>query len=134
MSEVSASSTPAEMLELFADLQPGDRVQCDHEVKVGFRKWHTTTIGTVVRKERRRHSLHFRRNTDDKVFSDMLVLRLENGNRLERPRRWQRAHACIESEVIAILNAIGSGFRTEGATGYFSIIQLTKRHPQRLSL
>ncbi|WP_254507536.1 hypothetical protein [Anatilimnocola floriformis] len=69
----------AEMLELFAELQPGDRVQCDHEVKVGFRKWHTTTIGKVVRKERRRHSLHFRRNTDDKVFSDVLVIEREGG-------------------------------------------------------
>ena len=79
MSQVNASSTQTEMLELFADLQPGDRVQCDHEVKVGFRKWHTTTIGTVVRKERRRHSLHFRRNTDDKVFSDVLVIKRESG-------------------------------------------------------
>ena len=69
----------AEMLELFADLQPGDRVQCDHEVKVGFRKWHTTTIGTVVRKERRRHSLHFRRNADDKVYSDVIVIKRESG-------------------------------------------------------
>jgi hypothetical protein len=76
---VNAASTQAEMLELFADLQPGDRVQCDHEVKVGFRKWHTTTIGTVVRKERRRHSLHFRCNTDDKVFSDVLVIKRESG-------------------------------------------------------
>lgn len=79
MSQVNASTTQAEMLKLFAELQPGDRVQCDHEVKVGFRKWHTTTIGTVVRKERRRHSLHFRRNTDDKVFSDVLVIKRESG-------------------------------------------------------
>ena len=69
----------AEMLELFAELQPGDRVQCDHEVKVGFRKWHTTTIGKVVSKERRRHSLHFRRNADDKVYSDLIVLKLDDG-------------------------------------------------------
>ena len=66
-----------ETLETYAALQPGDRVQIDHEVKVGFRKWPTTTIGTVVRKERRRHSLHFRRNLDDKVFSDVLVLKRE---------------------------------------------------------
>lgn len=79
MSQANAAASQAEMLELFADLQPGDRVQCDHEVKVGFRKWHTTTIGTVVRKERRRHSLHFRRNTDDKVFSDALVIKRESG-------------------------------------------------------
>lgn len=79
MSHAIAGTPQAETLELFAALQPGDRVQCDHEVKVGFRKWHTTTIGTVVRKERRRHSLHFRRNHDDKVFSDVLVLRRESG-------------------------------------------------------
>jgi hypothetical protein len=68
-----------ETLETYAALQPGDRVQIDHEVKVGFRKWPTTTIGTVVRKERRRHSLHFRRNLDDKVFSDVLVLKRDDG-------------------------------------------------------
>lgn len=69
----------AEMLEVFADLQPGDRVQVDHEVKVGFRAWHSTTVGTVVRKDRRRHSLHFRRNYDDKVYSDVLVLKRDDG-------------------------------------------------------
>jgi hypothetical protein len=68
-----------ETLEVFADLQPGDRVQIDHEVKVGFRTWHTTTVGTVVRKDRRRHSLHFRRNYDDKVYSDILVLKRDDG-------------------------------------------------------
>jgi hypothetical protein len=66
-------------LETFATLQPGDRVQLDHEVKVGFRRWPTTTVGTVVRKERRRHGLHFRRNLDDKVFSDVIVLKRDSG-------------------------------------------------------
>jgi len=65
--------------ETFATLQPGDRVQVDHEVKVGFKRWMTTTIGTVVKKERRRHSLHFRRNHDDKVYSDTLVLKRDTG-------------------------------------------------------
>lgn len=65
--------------EAFATLQPGDRVQLDHEVKVGFRRWMTTTIGTVVKKERRRHSLHFKRSSDDKVYSDILVLRRDSG-------------------------------------------------------
>lgn len=69
----------AETIELFATLEPGDRVQLDHEVKVGFRKWNTTTIGTVVSTERRRHSLHYRRNLDDKVFSDMIVLKRDSG-------------------------------------------------------
>lgn len=69
----------AETLELYASLQPGDFVELDHEVKVGFRQWETTTAGTVVRKERRRHGLHFRRNGDDKVFSDIIVLRRPSG-------------------------------------------------------
>ena len=60
-------------------LQPGDRVELTHEVKVGFRKWTTTTVGTVVEIKRRRHGLHFRRNFDDKVFSDALVLSREDG-------------------------------------------------------
>jgi hypothetical protein len=66
-------------LETFALLSPGDRVQVDHEVKVGFRRWHSTTVGTVVRKDRLRHGLHFRRNHDDKSFSDLLVLKRDDG-------------------------------------------------------
>ena len=66
-------------LATFDQLQPGDRVELEHEVKVGFRQWMTRTIGTVVSKDRRRHSLHFQRNFDDKVFSDILVLRRESG-------------------------------------------------------
>lgn len=66
-------------LTLFADLRPGDRVEVVHEVKVGLKRWKTTTVGTVVRTERRRHSLHFRRASDDKVFSDLIVLRRDDG-------------------------------------------------------
>ena len=65
--------------ETFLKLQPGDRVEIDHEVKVGRERWHTQTAGTVQSKERRRHSLHFRRNGDDKVFSDYLLLKREDG-------------------------------------------------------
>ena len=68
-----------ESIAVFQDLQPGDRVEVRHEVKVGFRTWETATTGTVVRKERRRHSLHHRRNADDKVYSDVLVLQLADG-------------------------------------------------------
>ena len=68
-----------ETLEVFESLQPGDRVEVIHEVKVGFRSWESTTVGTVVRKQRRRHSLHFKRNYDDKVYSDILVLRRDDG-------------------------------------------------------
>lgn len=66
-------------LALFAELRPGDRVELVHEVKVGLKRWTTTTVGTVVRTERRRHSLHFRRSSDDKVFSDLIVLRRDDG-------------------------------------------------------
>lgn len=66
-------------LRLYASLEPGDRVEIEHEVKVGFRQWTTRMEGTVVRRERRRHSLHFQRNSDDRVFSDMLVLRRDDG-------------------------------------------------------
>ena len=61
--------------QLFTELQPGDRVEVEHEVKIGSSKtWQTITRGTVVSTERRRHGLHFRRNRDDKVFSDLIVL------------------------------------------------------------
>ena len=66
-------------LEVYNALQPGDRVEVRHEVKVGFRSWMATTVGTVVKKERRRHSLHFNRSFDDKVFSDILVLKRDDG-------------------------------------------------------
>jgi hypothetical protein len=66
-------------IEVFQRLQPGDRIEIVHEVKVGFRRWTTTTRGTVVSAERRRHSLHFNRNFDDKVFSDMILLRRDDG-------------------------------------------------------
>jgi hypothetical protein len=69
----------AQTLETFASLSPGDRVQVDHEVKVGFRKWHTATVGTVVRKDRVRLGLAYQRNFDDKAFSDVLVLKREDG-------------------------------------------------------
>jgi hypothetical protein len=64
---------------VYHDLVPGDRVEVKHEVTVGFRRWTATTTGTVVEKERLRHGLHFRRNRDDKVFSDVLVLRRDDG-------------------------------------------------------
>jgi hypothetical protein len=68
-----------ESLQVFEQLQEGDRVEIRHEVKVGFRSWPAITQGTLVRKERCRHSLHYQRNFDDKVYSDMLVLRRADG-------------------------------------------------------
>jgi hypothetical protein len=66
--------------EMFATLRPGERIEVIHEVKVGSSKtWTTSTIGTVVNTERRRQGLHFRRNPDDKVFADMIVLKRDDG-------------------------------------------------------
>ncbi len=59
-------------------LTPGDRVEVTHEVKVGQQRWYTTTAGTVERIERRRNGLHYQRNFDDKAFSDLIVLRLDD--------------------------------------------------------
>ncbi len=66
-------------LKTFEKLQPGDRVEIEHEVRVGFRTWQTKTTGVVVRCERRRLGLHFNRNWDDKAFSDFLVLKRDDG-------------------------------------------------------
>ena len=61
-------------------VRPGDRVEIDHEIKVGLKIWHQTTVGTVERFERRRQGLHFKRNVDDKAFCDLIVLRLPDGS------------------------------------------------------
>lgn len=66
-------------LDVYYSLQPGDRVEVAHQVKVGFREWTSSTEGVVVKTERRRHSLHRDRNFDDKVFSDVIVMRRDDG-------------------------------------------------------
>ncbi len=68
-----------EAIDVFTSLVPGDRVEVTHEVKVGFRKWYSVTKGKVVSKDRRRHGLHVNRNSDDKVYSDILVLERDDG-------------------------------------------------------
>ena len=73
------SAADAASRELVAELQPGDRVRVTHQIKVGQQNWTTTTIGRVVRLDRRRHGLHFRRHDDDKVFSDIIVLERADG-------------------------------------------------------
>jgi hypothetical protein len=73
------SSADAAARKLFTELKPGDRLEATHEVKVGLKRWTAKTIGTVVRCERRRHGLHFRRQLDDKVYSDVIILRREDG-------------------------------------------------------
>lgn len=66
--------------QLFTELKPGDRIEVEHEVKIGSTKtWTLKTTGTVVRTERRRQGLHFRRNVDDKVFADTIVLKRDDG-------------------------------------------------------
>ena len=65
--------------EVLNVLAPGDRVEVTHQVKVGQKIWNTHVIGTIERVERRRHGLHFRRQYDDKVFSDLVVLKLADG-------------------------------------------------------
>jgi hypothetical protein len=74
-----AASTEQETRRIFQELQPGDRVEIVHEVKVGMQVWPTTTRGTVIRTERRRHGLHFRRHLDDKVYSDLVLLKRDDG-------------------------------------------------------
>ena len=71
--------TELQMRRVYNELSLGDRVEIMHQVKVGQQIWDTQTVGRVVRKERRRHGLHFNRNRDDKVWSDILVLTRESG-------------------------------------------------------
>ncbi len=73
------SSNEIETRQLFSELAAGDRIELVHEVKVGGKRWNATVRGTVIRTERRRHGLHHRRNPDDKVYSDLIVLRKEDG-------------------------------------------------------
>lgn len=66
--------------EVFDTLEPGERVEVVHGVTVGSSaRWTTTTVGRVLRRERRRHGLHFRRHSDDKVYSDVLILARDTG-------------------------------------------------------
>ncbi len=76
MSSTVSSLPPRPLL---AGLQPGDRIEIEHEVKVGWRVWRSTTQGTVVSIDRRRHGLHTDRSFDDKVYSDVVVLRRDDG-------------------------------------------------------
>jgi hypothetical protein len=72
--------TEIESRKLYDQLQPGERVEVIHDLTVGSSgSWQTTTTGRVLRTERRRHGLHFRRNPDDKVYSDVLILARDDG-------------------------------------------------------
>ncbi len=77
---MSTSAADTASSRLFAELKPGDRIEVDHGVKIGSSAaWTTKTTGAVVRTERRRHGLHFRRNPDDKVYSDVIILARDDG-------------------------------------------------------
>ena len=65
--------------QLFTELKPGDKIEVIHTVIVGNKRWPTKTVGTVLRTERRRHGLHFRRADDDKVYSDVIILARPDG-------------------------------------------------------
>jgi ribosomal protein L35 len=71
--------TGQDVREMFRQLKPGDWIEVEHTVMVGQKRWKVVTTGEVVRTERRRHGLHFRRNFDDRVFSNMIVLRRPDG-------------------------------------------------------
>ncbi len=73
------TAAEASSRQLFSELRPAERIEATHEVKVGLKRWTAKTIGTVVSCERRRHGLHFRRQLDDKVYSDVILLRRDDG-------------------------------------------------------
>jgi hypothetical protein len=73
------NTTQTPTLVQFEELKAGDRIVVEHRVTVGIRSWTTRTSGKVNRIERRRHGLHFRRNVDDKVWSDVILLELPDG-------------------------------------------------------
>ena len=73
------TTSNSQVLAQFDELKIGDRVEVDHVVTVGQKSWTTKTCGTVVRTERRRHGLHFQRSDDNKVFSDVILLELPDG-------------------------------------------------------
>jgi hypothetical protein len=68
-----------ETRQMFEALQPGDRIEVAHVITIGPQTWTARSVGTVVGTERGRHGLHFRRNFDDKVFSDFIRLRRDDG-------------------------------------------------------
>jgi len=74
-----ATETEVTSRTLFTKLRSGDKVHVDHTIKVGLASWNKSTTGTVVRTERLRNGLHYKRASDDKVYTDHLTLRLEDG-------------------------------------------------------
>ena len=77
---VPSSAAEAASAPIVQPAPAGDRVELIHEVKVGLKRWPARIVGTVERTERRRHGLHFRRSSDDRVFSDLIVLKNDDGS------------------------------------------------------
>lgn len=59
----------------FEALRAGDRIRVTQRIKVGLKIWQTVVTGTVERTERRRSGLHVKRSADDKVYSDLILLK-----------------------------------------------------------
>jgi hypothetical protein len=76
---VGTTTAIRETRRLFDELRPGDHIEVEHLVTVGARQWSTITNGKVYRTERRRHGLHFQRNFDDRVYSDVILLETPDG-------------------------------------------------------
>ncbi|MBN1910286.1 MAG: hypothetical protein JW818_11145 [Pirellulales bacterium] len=73
-----SDSKPAVMTR-FDELKPGDRLEVEHTLTIGSTQRPVRTTGKVIRTERRRHGLHCHRANDDKVFSDVILLELPDG-------------------------------------------------------
>jgi hypothetical protein len=74
-----STATASDARSVFASLREGDRIKVTQEVRVGSRRWRTTTTGTVVKTERLRSGLHFNRAADDPVYSDTILLKRDDG-------------------------------------------------------
>ncbi|MEN6407619.1 MAG: hypothetical protein ABFC77_14250 [Thermoguttaceae bacterium] len=72
-------ASPDHIRDSFDELKVGDRVEVEHIVTVGQKRWTAKTCGTVIRVERRRHGMHVQRGRDDKVFSDAVLLEQPDG-------------------------------------------------------
>ncbi len=71
----------AQLRQTYAALQPGDRVEVVHHIKIGFREHESRTVGVVVGTQRHECGMDggFRRGWDDKYWFDHLLLRRDDG-------------------------------------------------------
>ena len=66
---------PASPSIAFEELRPGDHVKVTQRIKVGLTIWTTSVTGIVERAQRIREGVDVKRNFDDKVFADTIVLK-----------------------------------------------------------